>query len=308
MQIRYYQLNVIIFINVFIQINNFIQNYRRINIANNRKIQQIKFWVTIFRYPLLYSLKINRMLKRERLEVIMRQINLHNRVLTSDMVQLLDVSEDTIRRDLQELSDSNSLIKVHGGALSKSYQTSFDDVNVYAREAKINIAKKAISLIKDGMVILTGGGTTLIELVKQLPNNLEATFFTISPFVAIELAKYEKIEVILIGGLFSKNSKVTYGSHVINQLSEINADLCLLGTSALHPQNGLTDTDWEINQLKKTMLNSSKKTAVLCISEKLNTTQRLKVAPLENINYLITELNDADELLNVYRLKSLKIL
>ena len=308
MQIRYYQLNVIIFFNVFIQINNFIQNYRRINIANNRKIQQIKFWVTIFRYPLLYSLKINRMLKRERLEVIMRQINLHNRVLTSDMVQLLDVSEDTIRRDLQELSDSNSLIKVHGGALSKSYQTSFDDVNVYAREAKINIAKKAISLIKDGMVILTGGGTTLIELVKQLPNNLEATFFTISPFVAIELAKYEKIEVILIGGLFSKNSKVTYGSHVINQLSEINADLCLLGTSALHPQNGLTDTDWEINQLKKTMLNSSKKTAVLCISEKLNTTQRLKVAPLENINYLITELNDADELLNVYRLKSLKIL
>ncbi|MET3114666.1 DeoR/GlpR family transcriptional regulator of sugar metabolism [Pedobacter sp. CG_S7] len=248
------------------------------------------------------------MLKRERLEVIMRQINLHNRVLTSDMVQLLNVSEDTIRRDLQELSDNNSLIKVHGGALSKSYQTTFDDVNVYAREAKINIAKKTIPLIKDGMVILTGGGTTLIELVKQLPNNLQATFFTISPFVAIELAKYEKIEVILIGGLFSKNSKVTYGSHVINQLSEINADLCLLGTSALHPKNGLTDTDWEINQLKKTMLHSSKRTAILCISEKLNTTQRLKVAPLENINYLITELNEADDQLDVYRLKSLKIL
>ena len=158
------------------------------------------------------------------------------------------------------------------------------------------------------MVILTGGGTTIIELVKLLPHNLEATFFTISPFVAIELAKYEKIEVILIGGVFSKNSQVTYGGHVINQLAEIRADLCLLGTSALHPEDGLTDTDWEINQLKKTMLNSCKKAAVLCISEKLYTTHRLKVAPLENIRYLFTELNADDLQLDAFRLNSLKIL
>ncbi|PYF75611.1 DeoR/GlpR family DNA-binding transcription regulator [Pedobacter nutrimenti] len=248
------------------------------------------------------------MLKKERHDLIMRQINLHNRVLTSDLVQLLNVSEDTIRRDLQELADNNQLIKVHGGALSTSYQSSFNDQNVYARDAKICIAKKTIPLIKDGMVILTGGGTTIIELVKQLPENLQATFFTISPFVAIELAKYAKIEVILIGGLFSKNSQVTYGGHVITQLSEINADLCLLGTSAMHPVNGLTDTDWEINQLKKTMLNSCKFAAVLCISEKLNTTQRLKVAPLENIHYLVTELDGTSAELDPYRIKSLMIL
>lgn len=248
------------------------------------------------------------MLKIERHDLIMRHINLHNRVLTSDLVSLLNVSEDTIRRDLQELCDGNRLIKVHGGALSKSYQSTFDDVDVYAREAKICIAKKAINLIKDGMVILTGGGTTIIELVKQLPDHIEATFFTISPFVAIELAKYEKIEVILIGGLFSKNSQVSYGGHVISQLAEINADLCLLGTSALHPQSGLTDTDWEINQLKKTMLQSCKKSAVLCISEKLNTAQRLKVAPLGHISYLVTELPAEDPQLDDYRVESLKII
>ncbi|MEJ2883790.1 DeoR/GlpR family DNA-binding transcription regulator [Pedobacter sp. GR22-6] len=248
------------------------------------------------------------MLKRERHDFVMRQINLHNRVLTSDLVQLLNVSEDTIRRDLQELSDSNQLFKVHGGALSKSYQSSFDDSAVYAKDAKIGIAKKAISLIKDGMVILTGGGTTIIELAKQLPENLHATFFTISPFVAIELAKYAKIEVILIGGLFSKNSQVTYGGHVINQLSEISADLCLLGTSALHPSDGLTDTDWEINQLKKTMLNCSKRAAILCISEKLNISLRLKVATLENIQYLVTELPPEHLLLQPYQAKNLQII
>lgn len=248
------------------------------------------------------------MLKRERHDFVMRQINLHNRVLTSDLVQLLNVSEDTIRRDLQELSDTNQLFKVHGGALSKSYQSSFDDSAVYAIEAKLSIARKAISLIKDGMVVLTGGGTTIIELAKQLPENLHATFFTISPFVAIELAKYAKIEVILIGGLFSKNSQVTYGGHVINQLSEISPDLCLLGTSALHPQDGLTDTDWEINQLKKAMLSASKKTAILCISEKLDISLRLKVATLENIHYLVTELPAEDPALSAYSGKNLQVL
>jgi DeoR/GlpR family transcriptional regulator of sugar metabolism len=248
------------------------------------------------------------MLKKERHDFITRQINLHNRVLTSDLVELLNVSEDTVRRDLQELSETNMLNKVHGGALSKSYQSSFDDSAVYAREAKICIAEKTLSLIKDGMVVLTSGGTTIIELVKRLPRNLQATFFTVSPFVAIELAKYEKIEVILIGGLFSKNSQITYGGHVINQISEINADLCLLGTSAMHDTDGLTDTDWEINQIKKTMLSSSRKTAVLCISEKLNISLRLKVAPLENIDYLITELNPELQSLDTYRVKNLRII
>lgn len=248
------------------------------------------------------------MLKKERQDFVMRQINLHNRVLTSDLVHMLNVSEDTIRRDLQEMSDENLLYKVHGGALSKSYHSTFDDSTVYAKEAKISIAKKTTPLIKDGMVILTGGGTTIIEFVKQLPENLQATFFTVSPLVAVELAKYRKIEVILIGGMFSKNSQITYGGHVISQLSEINADLCLLGTSAIHPTDGLTDTDWEINQLKKTMLSSSRKSAILCISEKLNISLRIKVASLENISYLITELDPSDEQLDNYQVRGLKIL
>ncbi len=247
------------------------------------------------------------MLKKERHNVIMRQINLHNRVLSSDLVDLLNVSEDTIRRDLQELAIENLLNKVHGGALSKSYQSSFDDSQVYAKDVKIIIARKAINLIKEGMVILTGGGTTVLEFVKQLPQHLKATFITISPLVAVELAKYEKVEVILIGGLFSKNSQISYGGHVISQLADIKADLCFIGTSALHPTDGLTDTDWEINQLKKAMMASSKKTAILCISEKLGITLRLKVASLDKISYLVTELESHESKLKPYQNSMLTI-
>ena len=90
------------------------------------------------------------MLKKERHDFIMRQINLHNRVLTSDLVTLMNVSEDTVRRDLQELLVEGRLYKVHGGALSKSYHSSYDDSTVYAKDSKIAIARKATTLIKDG--------------------------------------------------------------------------------------------------------------------------------------------------------------
>jgi DeoR/GlpR family transcriptional regulator of sugar metabolism len=248
------------------------------------------------------------MLKKERHNAIMRQINLHNRVLSSDLVELLNVSEDTVRRDLQELADHNLLTKVHGGALSKSYQHSFDDSKVYAKDAKIAIGKKAAALIKEGMVVLLGGGTSVIELIKLLPEHLRATFITISPMVAVELSKYQNLEVILIGGIFSKNSQITYGGQVISQLQDIKADLCIMGTSALHATEGLTDTDWEINQLKKTMMSSSKKTAILCISEKLNIALRLRVASINQISYLVTELDTNDPALNSYRDTELKIL
>lgn len=248
------------------------------------------------------------MLKKERLNFIMRQINLHNRVLTSDLVSMLEVSEDTIRRDLQELVDKGSILKVHGGALSKSYQSTFDDSGIYARENKICIARKTINLLTEGMVVLLGGGTTMIEFAKQLPQQVAGTFFTVSPMVAIELAKYANLEVILIGGLFSKNSQVCYGGHVISQLADIKADLCIMGTSAIHPVDGLTDTNWEINQLKKAMLACSRKTTIMCISEKLDSTLRLKVCSLDTIDYLVTELTPEHKALEKYKRNNLNIL
>src|SRR5205809_6213386 len=64
------------------------------------------------------------MLKRERQSFILRQVNLHKKVLSSDLSQEMKVSEDTIRRDLNELSENGKIIKVHGGALSKSFHRS----------------------------------------------------------------------------------------------------------------------------------------------------------------------------------------
>ena len=237
------------------------------------------------------------MLKEERQAYIIHQINLHNKVLSSDLSVQLNVSEDTIRRDLNELAENGKVIKVYGGALSKSFQYPFHENDVYAKDSKKLIAKKAIGLIQNGMSVLAGGGTTMLELARLIPESLQCTFFTISPLVALELSERTHADVILIGGKLSRNTNISIGSQVVNQLSEIKVDLCLLGTNSLSVVEGVTDSDWEVIQIKKAMIRCSERTAILSIAEKLNSVQKMKVCSLSNIHYLITDMNsDHDSL------------
>ncbi|MGJ1433346.1 DeoR/GlpR family DNA-binding transcription regulator [Sphingobacterium spiritivorum] len=230
------------------------------------------------------------MLKEERQAYIIHQINLHNKVLSSDLSVQLNVSEDTIRRDLNELAENGQVLKVYGGALSKSFQFPFQDGNVYAKESKKEIARKSISLIQNGMTVLVGGGTTVIELARIIPEDIQCTFFTISPLVALELAEKENIEVISIGGKLSRNTNIVTGAQVINELSEIKVDLCILGTNSLSIDDGITDSDWEVVQIKRAMIKCSHKVAILSIAEKLNSNQKMKVAPLRDVSFLVTDL------------------
>lgn len=235
------------------------------------------------------------MLQEERQNFIMHQINKYNKVLTVELCRELNVSIDTVRRDLSELEKSGKIIKVHGGALAKSFQHPFQQPEVYAQEKKQEIAKKALKLIQDGMTFLIGGGTVMLELARMIPENLKGTFFTVSPLVALEAAQRSSVEVILLAGKLSRNTYICTGSTVISQLSGIKVDLCLLGTNGISLEEGVTDYDWEVVQVKKAMIASAKKTAVLCIAEKLNSVQNLQVCNLHAIDYLVTEL-DQDNL------------
>ena len=241
------------------------------------------------------------MLKRERQAYIVQQVNLHNKVLSNALSTEIEVSEDTIRRDLLELNEKGKLIKVHGGALSHSFSNvSYPYKKVYAQNSKKIIAQKAANLIQDGMFVLTGGGTTIIELARALPLTLSATFISGSIPAIVEYMHHPNIEVIVIGDKLSKNSKITLGTDATARISTLKPDLCFLGINAIDVQHGITDSDWDVVQLKQSMIKSSQKVVCLTISEKINTIQPVKVCDLANIDMLITELPNDDPLLQPY--------
>jgi DeoR/GlpR family transcriptional regulator of sugar metabolism len=248
------------------------------------------------------------MLKKERQAYIIQQINIHNKVLSSDLSVQLNVSEDTVRRDLQELDEEGKLTKVHGGALSKSFHFTIQNNNIYQHTEKKIIAHKAIELIKDGMLVVLSGGTTIRELVKNLPEDLNATFITVSIPTALELLNHPNSEVIFLGNKLIKSAQMSVGAEVVQKLSEIRADLCFLGTNSIDINEGITDLEWEIIEVKKAMMKAAKKTVSLAISEKINTVQRLQVCKIEDVDMMITELNPEEPLLQSYKEKGLIVL
>ena len=247
------------------------------------------------------------MLKKERQEFILHQLNLHNKILCADLSNKMGVSDDTIRRDLQELAQQEKLMKVHGGALSKSFHTAFDREMVYNLEDKHIIAQKTASLVQSGMYILTSGGTSILEFAKSLDPNLNATFFTCSLNAAIEFAHHPGIEVVMIGDKVSKDSMLTTGASAVQTIESVHADLCIMGINSIDTQFGLSENDWEVVQIKKAMIKASKKTICIGISEKLNSQQKIKVANLDEIDILITELDPNDPKLLPFKHQGLTI-
>jgi len=162
--------------------------------------------------------------------------------------------------------------------------------SVYSHDQKKIIAQKAAALIKQGMFVLTSGGTTIIEMARTLPPTLKATFISGSIPAILEYMQHPHLDVIMVGDRVSKNSKITIGGDAIAKIRQVNADLCFLGINAIDIKRGTTDTDWDIVQLKKAMIESSQKVVCLTISEKINTLQPIHICDVEDIDILITEL------------------
>lgn len=250
------------------------------------------------------------MLKQERQQYILEEIRIYNRVRSSDLSDQLKVSEDTIRRDLKELSDIGKILKVHGGAMSSNAYIPFShqDREIHAHTEKVAIVKKALSLVQDNQVVLMDGGTTNLEFVRLLPEKLKITIFTSSLPVALQLTEHPNIQTNLLGGKILKSAQVSIGLDVIESLSEIRADLCFVGTRSLDPHLGITDINREEAQTKRALMEASATSVSLCISEKLGTAQPYTVTGVEQLDILITELNPDHSALKPYHRIGLQVM
>ena len=116
------------------------------------------------------------------------------------------------------------------------------------------------------------------------------------------------VEVIFIGGKLSKDAQLSIGANAVNNLSNILVDYSFIGTGYVDPVYGLTEFDWDIVQLKKAVIDASKKTVLLSISEKLNSQHRYKTADISAINTMVTELEPTNSKLNSFRNYDIKLL
>ncbi|MCF6181195.1 DeoR/GlpR family DNA-binding transcription regulator [Lutibacter sp.] len=249
------------------------------------------------------------MLKAERHQQILNKIKLSRKVLSSNLSIELNVSEDTIRRDLNEMSAKGLIKKVHGGALPIDAKTlTYHERSNYNLEEKNIIAKKAVNLIKDGQVIIMSGSTTNLQLAKIIPSDINATIYTYSLPIALQLTEHPSIEIIFIGGKLHKQAQVTIGLDVVSSISQLRADLCFMGTGGINITNGMTEPNWEVSHIKKCMIEASNEIIVLCTKNKINRVKRYPVTPISKINTIITDESPENQIFKPFIEKGVTIL
>jgi DeoR/GlpR family transcriptional regulator of sugar metabolism len=241
------------------------------------------------------------MLKEERFQIILDQLGHEQKVYLGHLSTLLNVSEDTVRRDIKELADQGLLKSVRGGAVPHSPGPHhFRDRMKYDNEQKQIIATKALQFLKDGQVVLFDGGTSTMLIAQMLPKDLRFTVITNSFPIASLLEEHEHVEVLFAGGRLLKNSFVTIGNDAIQFFKKFRADICLLGICSIHAELGVTGPDFEESDVKRAMIESSREVIALATSEKLGTAEAYYVCPTERLSMIITDQPDDNEAFKIY--------
>ncbi len=249
------------------------------------------------------------MLKEERHQYIIDRISKDNRIFVTDLSIELGVSDDTLRRDLVELENAGLLTKVHGGAIAKSgISIQFTERLNTATLIKQEMASKLVPLFKEGDVILIDGGTSNLEVARQMPKDKKFTIYTNSLPIANELSNHPKVDLILLGGKLFPSSMVTVGVSVFQMLQSIYPDWVIIGISDIHPQKGLTTSDREEAIIKRCMLKQGVKRVVLAAGDKLDTARNYHVASLAEIDYIVTENNKVNHIKQHWPAYSYKVI
>jgi DeoR/GlpR family transcriptional regulator of sugar metabolism len=229
-------------------------------------------------------------LTAERRQVILTHLERDGKVVASELVDALGVSEDTVRRDLRELAAGGLIQRVHGGALPPAPSAiSFAQRLEVAPEAKAHLAEAALPLLEGANVLLLDGGTTVLELARRLPGDRDCTVLTNAPPVAAALATHPRVEVVLIGGKLLKESQTTVGAAALDALRQVRADACVLGICSLHPELGVMATDHDEAHVKRAMIEVSGEVIALATADKLHTASPWVVAPVTDVTHLVTD-------------------
>jgi DeoR/GlpR family transcriptional regulator of sugar metabolism len=211
-------------------------------------------------------------------------------VSSTELSAYLEVSDDTIRRDLHELASRGILQKVHGGAIPKpSTPEGFDQRMDFSSESKKELCRKSLRLIEEGMMLMIDGGTTNYTLVNHLPALMRLEIVTNSFPIAEYLSRIENIKLHVLGGVYDPVSKVFKGQDTIRQIRNFNPELCVMGACSIHHTQGLTTPYEEENFVKQKMIEASQKTIVLATNDKVETAVRYRVCDFDAIDYLALE-------------------
>jgi len=228
----------------------------------------------------------------ERHRAIVDRVSMGGRASVNDLAEALDVTPETIRRDLTELEKQGLVRRVHGGAIPVrrlGFQPSVDSRNNVHVEEKGRIAQAALEQVPHEGAIILDSGTTTGRLVTMLPVDRQLTVVTNSVQHAIALANRENVTLLLLGGRVRGRTLSCVDTWAIQSLKGITADVAFVGADGISVERGLTTPDRTEAEIKAAMLTAARRTVVMADHTKFGDEHFSKFGAVEDIDVIITD-------------------
>lgn len=251
------------------------------------------------------------MLYNERAELILQQLQLQSTVKVAELSQLLQVSVDTVRRDLKSMEQEGRIKYIRGGAClpeDRNSVSNFTGREIIHSELKREAARKAVALINEGDVVALNSGTTNTVLSQELVGlNLKFTVVTNNYAALSVLMQNPSIRLIAVGGMMDPLERSTYGTVCETEFSTYRPDLAFLSINAVNYQDGYTDFRLdEIGVIQLLAQNSRKVIAVMDSSKLGQCSKRMALSP-EQVDLLLMDDHIPPEVKEKYRSKGIEI-
>lgn len=241
------------------------------------------------------------MLSEERQARILNLVKENKSMSIQELIEQLNISESTIRRDLAELDSKGLLQKVYGGAIAKnvdfiSKEDSVDEKRECNKESKVLIAKYAASLIENGDFVYLDAGTTT-ELMIDYITAKEVTFVT-NAFLHAKKLSEKGFTTFILGGLVKKSTEAVVGEEAVLALEKYHFTKGFWGTNAISYRNGCSTPDISEALVKQVSMAHTNSKYVLCDESKFNQISCVNFSEFSDATIITAKLEDK---LSIYR-------
>lgn len=231
-----------------------------------------------------------------RRAAILKMLETQNEVFVNELAQSLQTSQVTIRKDLAVLHNKHLLIRTHGGAIRRPVENLNEDAAISAKrllhyQTKERIGKLAANLIQEGDNIMLDSGTTTMEIARNLDKFSHLTILTNAMNIAVELMRYQRFNVIILGGHVRINSHSTVGPLALSTLQHFSNYKLFLGVDSFSLTAGISTPNLEEALLNQAMIASAGQTIAVFDSSKINKQSFAFIAQPEQINTIISDKN-----------------
>ncbi len=211
-----------------------------------------------------------------------------------------EVSSMTLRRDIEYFEAQGDVIKVRGGARAMRFLSLSPEDPFYKRSSehaaeKERIARAAVEFIETGRSLFFDSGSTVVQMIPHLPQDVKLSVSTSDPNVALALVKNDNVVVNLVGGNLSRNNLSLSGEAAMDFVARTNIDVAFISPSGFSLECGFTSGNSNESRLKNAVIAKASFVVMMVLSRKIGKSMPFTFAQLANVDVLITDEEPAPE-------------